>query len=88
MVWPCHHGLGQQPLEQLVDLPHFDARLRFGAAPVAADDRKHLAESLWREIDAVFEPMADPAEIERLERLRATDPDQVPPILRPKAGPS
>jgi 1-acyl-sn-glycerol-3-phosphate acyltransferase len=83
---------GEMPLGPhlwgLLRLPRIEARLRFGAAPVAAEDRKVLAETLWREIDAVFEPMADPEEIARLERLRATDPDQVPPILRPKPGAS
>ena len=71
-------------LWQALQLTHIEARLTFGPEPRSAPDRKQLAAELWQAVEQVFEPMADPAEIERLETLRHSDPDLVPPILRPR----
>jgi len=74
-------------LWQLLHLPSIEARVTFGAEPVASRDRKQLAGDLFRAIAGVFEPMADPAEIRRLLALRESDPGSVPAILRPARGP-
>ncbi len=44
-------------LWQLLRLDGFEATLRFGAAPVAANDRKELATRLHAGIGEIFEPM-------------------------------
>lgn len=88
---------GEMPLGphlwQLLQLSWIDARLRLGSEPVAAADRKQLAEELHARVAAGFEPVAEAAEIERLEELKRTNPAALPRVLRrarpvPPAGPS
>ena len=86
---PTHLSItwwGEMPLGAhlwgFLQMRHVEASLHFGAEPVAATDRKHLAERLWREVDAVFLPMAESSEIARLLALRESDPSAVPSILR------
>lgn len=78
---------GEMPLVphlwQLLRLSHVEATLTFGVEPLLGADRKQLADALWNSVSAAFVPMAERIEIERLEGLRLSDPDQVPPILRP-----
>jgi 1-acyl-sn-glycerol-3-phosphate acyltransferase len=87
VTWWGDMPLGQH-LWQFLKLRSVEALVTFGGEPIAAADRKHLAEQLWGAIDGVFEPMADPAEIRRLLTLRETDPAALPSILRPRPGPS
>jgi 1-acyl-sn-glycerol-3-phosphate acyltransferase len=67
----------------LLRLPRIEARLHFGASAIVEGDRKLLAERLWSEVAARFEPMVAREEVERLLALRATDPAALPPLLRP-----
>jgi 1-acyl-sn-glycerol-3-phosphate acyltransferase len=69
-------------LKELLRLPSVQARIVFGEVPLAHADRKGLAEALHREITAAFQPMVDPEEIARLKRLKETDPEALPPVLR------
>ncbi len=79
---------GEMPLglhlREFLRLPWIEAPLRFGAAAVAEADRKLLAERLRREILDRFEPMVAAEEIARLLALRESEPEAVPPVLRPE----
>jgi 1-acyl-sn-glycerol-3-phosphate acyltransferase len=69
-------------LVELLKLRWIEAPLTFGEVPVARPDRKALADALHREIAAVFSPMVDAAEIERLRELKERDPASLPAVLR------
>ncbi len=69
-------------LREFLWLPHVEASIHFGDAPVTGDDRKALTAELHREVVARFEPFVDSAEVERLKRLKAEDPQQLPRVLR------
>ncbi len=69
-------------LREFLWLPHVEASVHFGDAPVRGDDRKALTAELYREVVARFEPFVDSAEVERLKRLKAEDPQQLPRVLR------
>jgi 1-acyl-sn-glycerol-3-phosphate acyltransferase len=51
MTFPRH-------LFELFQLPGFAARVRFGARPIQAADRKELAQALWSAVNAQFIPVA------------------------------
>jgi 1-acyl-sn-glycerol-3-phosphate acyltransferase len=51
MTFPRH-------LFELFQLSEFAARVRFGAHPIQADDRKELAQELWAAVNAQFIPVA------------------------------
>ncbi|KAB2953965.1 MAG: 1-acyl-sn-glycerol-3-phosphate acyltransferase [Thermoanaerobaculia bacterium] len=91
---PAHLSVtwwGDMPLlphvRALARLDRIDASVVFGAESLHDGDRKLLAERLHRAISAAFSPMVESAEVERLLALRESDPDAVPPILRPRRGP-
>jgi len=69
-------------LREFLWLPQVEASIHFGDAPVRGDDRKALTAELHREVVARFEPFVDSAEVERLKRLKAEDPQQLPRVLR------
>jgi 1-acyl-sn-glycerol-3-phosphate acyltransferase len=69
-------------LREFLWLPHVEASVHFGDEPVRGDDRKALTAELHREVVARFEPFVDSAEVERLKRLKAEDPQQLPRVLR------
>ena len=69
-------------LREFLWLPHVEASIHFGDAPVRGDDRKALTAELHREVVARFEPFVASAEVERLKRLKAEDPQQLPRVLR------
>jgi len=48
-------------LRELVRQPPYRARIEYGAEPVADEDRKRLAERLWREMDRRFIPSGERA---------------------------
>lgn len=56
---------GNRPLmphvRTLVRQPPYRARIEYGSEPVVDDDRKRLAERLWREMDRRFVPSGGPA---------------------------
>jgi 1-acyl-sn-glycerol-3-phosphate acyltransferase len=70
----------------LLRLEWIEATLRLGGAPIAAEDRKHLAERLRAEVVARFEPMVAAGEVERLLALRESDPVALPAALAGGAG--
>jgi 1-acyl-sn-glycerol-3-phosphate acyltransferase len=78
--WWADMPLGPH-LRELLRLPWIEATLRLGGEPVAAADRKHLAERLHAEVRARFEPLVEVAEVERLLALRESDPGALPPVL-------
>ncbi len=51
MTFPRH-------LFELFQLSAFEARVRFGARPIQAADRKELAQALWAAVSAQFVPVA------------------------------
>ena len=71
-------------LREFLWLPHVEASIHFGDAPVRGDDRKLLTAELHREVVARFEPFVESAEVEarvdtgmlmrRLETFFATLP--------------
>ncbi len=69
-------------LREFLWLPHVEASIHFGDAPVRGDDRKLLTAELHREVVARFEPFVESAEVERLKRLKKEDPQQLPRVLR------
>jgi hypothetical protein len=42
---------------RLMQLPGFTARVTFGDRPIEQDDRKRLAEQLWREVQRRYVPV-------------------------------
>jgi 1-acyl-sn-glycerol-3-phosphate acyltransferase len=88
---PLHLSIswwGEMPLgahlAELLRVPRIEAKVSFGAAPVADSDRKRLADRLWSAVAERFAPLVDSAEIERLLALRENDPERLPALLRPR----
>ncbi|MEO8198083.1 MAG: lysophospholipid acyltransferase family protein, partial [Thermoanaerobaculia bacterium] len=79
--WWGEMALGAH-LREFLALSHVDATLTFGDAPQLAADRKQLAAQLHAAVTAAFEPCVATAEVERLLRLKAEDPQQLPRVLR------
>lgn len=77
---------GEMPLgahlREFLWLPFVDASLHFGDVALRGSDRKLLAGELHREVTARFEPLVERAEVERLMRLKAEDPQQLPRVLK------
>jgi 1-acyl-sn-glycerol-3-phosphate acyltransferase len=82
----CVTWWGDMPLgghlRELLRVPWIEAPVVFGAEPVAASDRKQMADALHRRVAGAFRPMVDKAEIERLLDLKQRDPAALPPVLR------
>jgi 1-acyl-sn-glycerol-3-phosphate acyltransferase len=79
--WWGEMALGAH-LREFLALSHVEATLTFGDAPQVAADRKQLASQLHAAVAASFEPCVASAEVERLLRLKAEDPQQLPRVLR------
>ena len=77
---------GEMPLgahlREFLWLPFVDASLHFGDVALRGSDRKLLAAELHRAVTARFEPFVERAEVERLMRLKAEDPQALPRVLR------
>jgi 1-acyl-sn-glycerol-3-phosphate acyltransferase len=69
-------------LKEFLRLDWVEAPVRFGAEPIAHEDRKELADALYREVAAAFRPVVDRAEVERLLELKARDAPELPAVLR------
>jgi len=59
-------------------LKWIEALVHFGEVPIADDDRKQLADRLWRAIAERFEPMVTREEVERVREERGLAPDSEP----------
>jgi len=69
-------------LREFLRLPWVEAELRFGAEPIADDDRKRLTERLREAVAERFRPVVTSEEVERLLALRDSDPAALPRVLR------
>lgn len=81
VAWWGEMPLGAH-LRELLWLPYVDATIHFGDEAVRADDRKALTAKLYDEVSRRFSPFVPSAEVERLLRLKAEDPQQLPRVLR------
>lgn len=77
---------GEMPLgahlREFLWLPFVEASIHFGDDALRGTDRKLLAAELHRAVAARFEPFVERAEVERLMRLKAEDPQALPRVLR------
>jgi 1-acyl-sn-glycerol-3-phosphate acyltransferase len=69
-------------LREFLWLSRVEASLRFGEAPMLAEDRKELTARLHAAVSRDFVPMVDSEEVERLMRLKAEDPGSLPRVLQ------
>ena len=69
-------------LREFLALSYVDATLTFGDTPQLAGDRKQLAAQLHAAVTEAFEPCVATAEVERLLRLKAEDPQSLPRVLQ------
>ena len=80
---------GEMPLgahlREFLWLPRVAASVHFGDDPQPAADRKELTAQLHAAVAKNFEPMVATAEVERLMRLKAEDPQQLPRVLQKRA---
>ncbi len=81
VAWWGEMPLGAH-LREFLWLPHVEASLHFGEGPKSADDRKQLTAELHAAVSELFEPFVERAEVERLMRLKAEDPQQLPRVLK------
>ncbi len=81
VAWWGEMPLGEH-LREFLWLPRVDAVVHFGDGPQHGEDRKVLTALLHAAVSERFEPLVSTAEVERLMRLKAEDPQALPRVLR------